>query len=349
MTGGMIDREQIQSAERLIRPYIRRTPVLEVRGSELDIDAGAVVFKLELFQHSGSFKTRGAFANLLMRDVPQAGVVAASGGNHGAAVAYAAKQLGKPARIFVPTVASPTGPFRRAIDHGVTGFLADGIDEWRSALDKLVGDPELRAAVGRAARDAVLFSHGPDRRAQHIKAVLDQVLDNGAGAAEAFVSEIARRQPRTPAAPPLAPVRTVFSHDRMRPSRVTVVVPVYNYASTVVEALDSVKAQTLEDLDLIVVEDASPDDSLAVITAWAEQNADRFNRLIVFSHVDNAGLACTRNRGFEEAEAGFTGTQAENFDTRDGLLCGNFRPQRLLVKLCHLIQVVSVKIPRAQA
>ena len=70
----------------------------------------------------------------------------------------------------------------------------------------------------------------------------------------------------------------------------------------VVEALDSVKAQTLEDLDLIVVEDDSPDDSLEVVTAWAEQNADRFNRLLVLSHVDNAGLACTRNRGFEEAD-----------------------------------------------
>ena len=97
-------------------------------------------------------------------------------------------------------------------------------------------------------------------------------------------------------------MRTAFERDRLRPSRVTVVVPVYNYAGTVVEALDSVKAQTLEDLDLIVVEDDSPDDSLAVVTAWAEENAERFNRILVLSHVDNAGLACTRNRGFEEAE-----------------------------------------------
>jgi threonine dehydratase len=67
-----------------------------------------VVVKLESLQHSGSFKTRGAFANLLMREVPPAGVVAATGGNHGAAVAYAAARLGQPARIFVPTVASPS-------------------------------------------------------------------------------------------------------------------------------------------------------------------------------------------------------------------------------------------------
>jgi len=64
------------------------------------------VLKLEQLQHSGSFKARGAFSNLLRRDVPAAGVVAASGGNHGAAVAYATGVLGVPARIFVPEVSS---------------------------------------------------------------------------------------------------------------------------------------------------------------------------------------------------------------------------------------------------
>jgi glycosyltransferase involved in cell wall biosynthesis/SAM-dependent methyltransferase len=206
------------------------------------------------------------------------------------------------ALVDVPTVASPTGPFRRSIVDGVTGFLADGPDEWRSALDKLVVDPDLRRSVGRGARDAVIYTHGPERRAQRIKAVLDQVLDNGAVAAEAFSAEAVRARRPVVGSPALAPVRRVFERDRLRPSQVTVVVPVYNYAGTVIEALDSVKAQTLEDLDLIVVEDDSPDDSVAVVTAWAQQNADRFNRLLVLSHVDNAGLACTRNRGFEEAD-----------------------------------------------
>ena len=76
-----------------------------------------LTLKLELLQHSGSFKARGAFANLLTRDVPQAGVVAASGGNHGAAVAYAAMKLGKPAKIFVPSVSSPA-KVQRIRDYG---------------------------------------------------------------------------------------------------------------------------------------------------------------------------------------------------------------------------------------
>src|SRR5258708_121976 len=87
----------IREAERRIRPYIRRTPVIEVE---------RVLFKLEFMQDAGSVKTGGAFTNLLMGRVPKNGVVAASGGNHGAAVAFAAMRLGVPAKIFVPTVAS---------------------------------------------------------------------------------------------------------------------------------------------------------------------------------------------------------------------------------------------------
>ena len=69
--------------------------------------AAELVLKLECLQYTGSFKVRGAFANLLMRGVPEVGVVAASGGNHGVAVAFAAHRLGVAARIFVPSVASP--------------------------------------------------------------------------------------------------------------------------------------------------------------------------------------------------------------------------------------------------
>ena len=101
-----VTRAAIAANAGLIRPYIRRTPVLRIDGAELGLPAGELVLKLEQLQHSGSFKARGAFTNLLRREVPAAGVVAASGGNHGAAVAYAAGVLGVPARIFVPEVSS---------------------------------------------------------------------------------------------------------------------------------------------------------------------------------------------------------------------------------------------------
>jgi threonine dehydratase len=108
MSADAIDREAIAAVDELMRPYVRRTPIVEVDGADFGLDSSSLVLKLESFQHSGSFKARGAFANLLLRDVPPAGVVAASGGNHGAAVAFAAMKLGRPARIFVPRVASPS-------------------------------------------------------------------------------------------------------------------------------------------------------------------------------------------------------------------------------------------------
>lgn len=103
----------------LIRNYVRVTPTLRTRGEEIGLASFPLTLKLELFQHSGSFKARGAFANLLTRPVPPAGVVAASGGNHGAAVSYAAQRLGIPAHIFVPTVCSPA-KVERIRDYGAT-------------------------------------------------------------------------------------------------------------------------------------------------------------------------------------------------------------------------------------
>ena len=102
-----IDRDQIQAVEQIIRPHVRRTPVLAVAGADFRLDSISLIFKLEFLQHAGSFKARGAFANLLTRKIPPAGIVAASGGNHGVAIAFAAMKLGVPARIFLPTVASP--------------------------------------------------------------------------------------------------------------------------------------------------------------------------------------------------------------------------------------------------
>jgi threonine dehydratase len=96
----VISRDDIRRCYDTIRPYIRRTPVIEVSLGELDESPAARpagTLKLEQLQCAGSFKARGAFTNLLLRDVPPAGVVAASGGNHGVAVAYAAHRLGVPA------------------------------------------------------------------------------------------------------------------------------------------------------------------------------------------------------------------------------------------------------------
>src|SRR5258708_37205659 len=102
-----ITSERIADVERLIRPHIRTTPLLATPGSDFGLTLDRLLFKLESCQYAGSFKVRGAFSNLISRELPSAGVVAASGGNHGLAVAFAAHKLGVPAKIFVPSLASP--------------------------------------------------------------------------------------------------------------------------------------------------------------------------------------------------------------------------------------------------
>jgi threonine dehydratase len=98
---------QISAVATRIAPYVRRTPLVWVDGAEFALPGIRIAFKCEYMQHSGSFKARGAFCNMLTRQAPPAGVLAASGGNHGVAVAYAAMRLSIPATIFVPRVASP--------------------------------------------------------------------------------------------------------------------------------------------------------------------------------------------------------------------------------------------------
>ncbi|HEX4381702.1 MAG TPA: threonine/serine dehydratase [Myxococcales bacterium] len=106
MTTSSVGPEQIAATEPIIRPYIRRTPVVEVNGADFGLPGLTLVFKLELTQQAGSFKARGAYANLLLRAIPPSGVVAASGGNHGAAVAHAARSLNVKARIYVPKIST---------------------------------------------------------------------------------------------------------------------------------------------------------------------------------------------------------------------------------------------------
>jgi len=103
-----VDHATIATTYERIRPHVRRTPVISVDAADFGLESRPLVFKLELLQHTGSFKPRGALASLLSLRVPPAGVVAASGGNHGLAVAFAARKVGVRATIFVPGVAAAT-------------------------------------------------------------------------------------------------------------------------------------------------------------------------------------------------------------------------------------------------
>lgn len=135
----MISRQKIAAVHDRISAFIRRTPVIELTVPGL---VEPVALKLEMLQHTGSFKARGAFASLVGRKVPESGVAAASGGNHGAAVAYAARELKIPARIFVPDIASPAKIAR------IQGYGATIVQKGATYQEALAGCREYVAASG---------------------------------------------------------------------------------------------------------------------------------------------------------------------------------------------------------
>jgi len=142
MSQAPVDRHSIAATYDLIKPHVRRTPVLDVDGADFGLPGIRLTLKLELMQHTGSFKTRGAFANMLTRNIPAAGVVAASGGNHGVAVAYTAGKLGVPVRVFVPTVASPAKMER------IRGYGAHLVVTGDRYADALAASEEWAAGSG---------------------------------------------------------------------------------------------------------------------------------------------------------------------------------------------------------
>jgi len=200
----------------------------------------------------------------------------------------------------VCTVASPTGPMQRAIRDGETGLLAGTEEEWYRALTRLVDEPALRQRMAHAAYLDVLWPYSAGRRAELVRALLAQTT-GGAEAARAFELELRRGRAGGQAVKlPLSDA--VFVADRLGQADATVVIPLYNYEEYVTEALESVLAQTIAALDLVVVDDASTDGSLDVAAEWVRGRAERFNRVAVLRNRVNAGLALTRNAGFDAAE-----------------------------------------------
>ena len=151
----MISRTDVEAAWALIRPHVRCTPAIELAAGSLAI-AAPLALKLESLQLSGSFKGRGAFHKLLATKVPAAGIVAASGGNHGAAAAYAARALGHKAEIFVPTIASPAKVARLKTYGAVVHQIGAVYAEARAASEARAA--ETGALIVPAYEDPVVFA-----------------------------------------------------------------------------------------------------------------------------------------------------------------------------------------------
>jgi glycosyltransferase involved in cell wall biosynthesis len=209
------------------------------------------------------------------------------------------------ALVDVPTVASAnSGAISRAIHDGQTGFLAADVAQWEAILLRLVDDAALRQRIGHNAYHDVLWQFGPRRVGEFLDDFLRSVQG---GQAAAVVQEraIRRGSYHAPGLPLIVAAETLFEADQLRQAEVTVAISSFNYSTFIIEALESVRQQTLPVLDLVVVDDASPDDSADAVLAWVRQHANRFNRVTVLRHHENGGLGAARNSGFSAAETPF--------------------------------------------
>lgn len=205
----------------------------------------------------------------------------------------------------VPSICSPTTAYSAAVRDGETGILADTEDEWHDAIGSLLDDPGRRERMARAAYYDVLWRFGPERRSELLHSVLEQAIHTGRRAARAFELERVRAHACRAGLPVVPEAETILYSDLEGKAEVTVIVPVHNYANYVTEALDSVREQSLSLIDIVVIDDCSTDDSLAVARSWLDRHLARFNRAVLLRNRANVGLGPTRNVGFAAAETRF--------------------------------------------
>jgi glycosyltransferase involved in cell wall biosynthesis len=198
-----------------------------------------------------------------------------------------------------PTVASPTDPFAKYIEHGVNGFLADNPEEWRICLEALARDMEFRSTVGNAAYRSVLWAFSPD----FLRLSVESVLFPSAQA-DAFALKRITHKGLADSVP-LPDVEIIHENTFHFDARVTVVIPCFNYAHFIEEALESVRLQTLDALDLVIVDDCSTDHSLVTAQKWIEKNQKRFGSVKLLKNKTNSKLAKTRNAGVDFCETEF--------------------------------------------
>jgi glycosyltransferase involved in cell wall biosynthesis len=200
----------------------------------------------------------------------------------------------------VPTIASPTEPFRKAIKHGETGLLAASFNEWLLYLNRLLDDEIMRKTMGRSAYFSALANYGTQSRIVEYGNTLEQLFrGNAATRAFALAAKLSAISANSPV---VYPSEVLFEKDNLEKALVTVVVALYNYEQFIIQALDSVKEQSIKILDLVIVDGGSTDSSLVNAIKWTSANHKRFNRLVVLRNNENYGLALCRNTGFAASE-----------------------------------------------
>ncbi|WP_338330615.1 glycosyltransferase, partial [Commensalibacter sp. Nvir] len=201
----------------------------------------------------------------------------------------------------VCSVLSATEPMKRCVQPGITGFLATNPEKWESILLQLIDDRNLRQKIALNAYHHVLWNFSIQRQSYLFNTMV-QSLTNDIGAALATETIIARKHYASSELPFIPENEILFDYDQLIESEITVVVTSYNYSDYIIECLESVRAQNLKDLDLVVVDDCSTDASLELIQTWAIKHKTRFNRLQIRRSNFNIGLGGARNIGMAACE-----------------------------------------------
>lgn len=209
------------------------------------------------------------------------------------------------ALVEVPVVASPTQTFRAAIEDGKTGFLAYDEESWYISLCKLLDNPLLRKQIGRSAYYSVLWKYGPERRMELLSALLDLIFYPGSRAAHTFELNLLKSKNNCYIMPIIPAHEIIANHDKLNMGEITVVVLNYNTSQTLIERLESVKNQSLFNIDLIIVDDCSTDNSLEVASQWIKLHKNRFNRVMFIKNTITSGYGLSKNVGFANAETLF--------------------------------------------
>lgn len=209
------------------------------------------------------------------------------------------------ALVEVPVVASPTQTFREAIEDGETGFLASDANSWYSILSKLLDDVSLRQQIGRRAYNSVLWKYGAEHRSELLFSMLDMIFYPGSRAARAFELNLLKSKNARYTMPVIPAHELIVYHDKLHTSEVTVIVPSFNTSHSLIERLESVKDQTLLNIDLIIVDDCSTDPSIEIASQWIKAHKNRFNRIMLIKNNIHSDLGLTKNVGFSNAETLF--------------------------------------------
>jgi len=213
------------------------------------------------------------------------------------------------ALLEIPTIASPTQPYKGVINHGKNGLLAHDSNQWYESIKKLIDDSDLRKTIGKTARRHVLWHFSPEHRnhqtfefLNRAKIIKNIEINHPSLREKTYkfsVDYCSSIRESKVSYPDVVDYEILKEYKSGRNSYAGVVIPLYNYEKYILDALESVKNQTLKDLDLVVVDDCSTDGSLQLVVEWMEKNEECFNNCSILKNKINSKLSAARNTGFD--------------------------------------------------